>query len=391
MGRKRTKPTQETPFGQKLLSLRESHSLSKESLSEQVGLSKTYIDMLERGQRKPSRKAVLQLAQTLAPAEQDTCDHLLMLAGYRPEHNTALLPEAALNNHYEQALDQNPNDFQLFTNWILSLMKAGEASKAGQKVQEAMSQFQKPVHMQTLLALLAWSQGRTADAIATQELALQLLKKTSSKAAKANVYLNLGSMTFGLALETLTKEAEPGLKQLNTACAYLAQAQTLAPNDLYIQDEYARALFNRAGVQESLDKAPNWEDVIAAYRAVLAQGHSTPLGTKERKEASLFLALSFAKAGQGSQAQLCLDLVSPFYGQDWLFHYVSASVASLAYSRENALLESALTHLKTALDNPHPDNRTASEAPVDPDFENLRQHKPSAFEALFNQKKESKS
>lgn len=61
----------ETAFGQILRQLRKSIKFSQERLSQESGLDRTYISLLERGLRQPSLTSILQLSSALnvSPAE----------------------------------------------------------------------------------------------------------------------------------------------------------------------------------------------------------------------------------------------------------------------------------------------------------------------------------
>ena len=61
----------ETAFGQILRQLRKNVKFSQERLSQESGLDRTYISLLERGLRQPSLTSILQLSKALnvSPAE----------------------------------------------------------------------------------------------------------------------------------------------------------------------------------------------------------------------------------------------------------------------------------------------------------------------------------
>lgn len=52
-------------FGQILRELRESKKLSQEKLAELADLDRTYISLLERGQRQPTIRTLFQIAKAL--------------------------------------------------------------------------------------------------------------------------------------------------------------------------------------------------------------------------------------------------------------------------------------------------------------------------------------
>jgi len=187
MGRKRTKEIQATPFGQKLLTLRQKKGLSKESLSQGAGVSTTYISLLENGERQPSREMVLKLAQTFFPEGNGTAlDDLLLLAGFSPLHAQSPILQQDLVEIYAQAVAEDGQDFKAFSTFIISLLKQGRNEQAQAQLQQGFQTFNQRIQLQSLLAMLELSKGQAADAILTQQLAsissapiLGILKATS--------------------------------------------------------------------------------------------------------------------------------------------------------------------------------------------------------------------
>lgn len=58
----------EKAFGSVLREAREKAGLSQDQLAHDAGLHRTYISLLERGQRQPSLRAITSLAQALGLA-----------------------------------------------------------------------------------------------------------------------------------------------------------------------------------------------------------------------------------------------------------------------------------------------------------------------------------
>lgn len=58
--------------------------VSQAALTTMVGCDQTYISLLERGKRQPSRQMVLTLAEALGLGQSDT-DRLLFSANYAPQ------------------------------------------------------------------------------------------------------------------------------------------------------------------------------------------------------------------------------------------------------------------------------------------------------------------
>jgi len=64
-GKKRSKQASPGSFGEILRQLRESQQLTVSDLADKVGVKRSYITMLEEGDRKPSPKLIRNLASTL--------------------------------------------------------------------------------------------------------------------------------------------------------------------------------------------------------------------------------------------------------------------------------------------------------------------------------------
>lgn len=389
MGRKKTKITQPTPFGERLLQLRQKKGLSKEVLSQGAGVSTTYISLLENGERQPSREMVQKLAAAFFPEGNSLAqDELLLLAGFSPLHTPSPRLQQDLTEIYAQAVAEDGSDFQAFSALILCLLKNGRYDQAQFQLQQGFQTFNERIQLQSLLAMLELSKGRTADAIKTQQLAVEQFRADSGAAdsqtrqqALANLLLNLGTMQFLYACEQLADQLDAGESFL-TARARLAEAAHLAPDDVYILDEYARVCFNLAQSLSGPAAIAAWRETIAAFRAVLALESKAQLGLPMLKEASLFLALAFAQAGEAEQASLSLQLISSFCPQDWLLNYISACCLCLrASGAETGWQAAAIRHLRIALEDPDPHNRTRAEAPHDQDLLLLHAH--ADFRALF--------
>ena len=64
-GKKRTKQAAPGSFGELLRQLRESQQLTVSDLANKAGVKRSYITMLEEGERKPSPKLIRHLAGAL--------------------------------------------------------------------------------------------------------------------------------------------------------------------------------------------------------------------------------------------------------------------------------------------------------------------------------------
>lgn len=85
-----------TPFGKALSSARRKAMLTQEKLAQKAQLDRTYISLLERGQRKPSLECVMLLATAL------DIDTLSFVDEFLKHFNTANA------DNYETATDKKP-------------------------------------------------------------------------------------------------------------------------------------------------------------------------------------------------------------------------------------------------------------------------------------------
>ena len=394
MGRKKTRIHQPTPFGEKLQALRVKRGLSKDEISKRAGVSTTYVSLLEDGVRQPSRETVLKLGQAFYPdGNLAAQDDLLVLAGFSPLHAQSPVLQQELTEIHALALAEDGDNFKAFSALLISLIKSGRLEQAQAQLQQGFQTFSEHVQLQSLLAMLELSKGRHAAAILTQEQAIGHFRTRPEPGVQmSDLLLNLGTMYFIKACDGAESPAQ-AIEDLEQARSLLKQAAELAPDDVYLLDEYARASFNLAFLLSGDQAIACWQETIAGFRAVLALENKQQLGLPMLKEATVFLALAYAKGGQLAEAELSLQLIGSFCPQYWLLHYVEACCLCLKFNREpspqEAWLLKALQQLVQALEDPDPHNRTRLEAPQDPDFEVLHRLQPIAFASIFQSTKET--
>jgi len=69
----------EIAFGQALRHFRKRTKLSQERLSQESGLDRSYISLLERGRRQPSLTSILQLSKALNISSVDFISEVVAL------------------------------------------------------------------------------------------------------------------------------------------------------------------------------------------------------------------------------------------------------------------------------------------------------------------------
>lgn len=400
MGRKRIRPLQTTPFSERLLALRKQIKLNRQEFSERVGVSKTYIGLLESGERKPSRDVVFKLAHALFPeGDQQILDELLVLAGFIPENTEHISQRLDLISLHEKNCQENPQDFQAYMFLVLALIKAGEYRRAQDKIQKGFDLFDEPVFLKSLFSNLELTRNNYQSAIENLELALEQLDESFSIQLKASMLFNLGEVYFFRGFEFLAQkiQAEHNHKEeqsqtyelkaksdFQRARTYFVNALDLTPQDIYILDEYARVNFNLAFLENTDDA---WQITIQAYRQVIGAQNCHQLGPQVLQEATAYLAHAFSKSYQFQEARLTLDLVLALNPDFWLIHYISACYFSLFYEveKDTELLDYSLNSLKQAIQSKSAHNYARDEAQNDPDLSVLREKKSQQFNQLIKE------
>lgn len=360
-----------------------------DQLAQAVGVSKSFISLLESGGRQPSREVVQKLASALSQEDPAALrDELLILAGFAPVNIRAVSAYQDALQTYTQSLLQDPDNFRLYTRVVMALIKAERYEQARERIQEGLQRFQHSVQLQFLLAQLELSKGHYEAAILNQETAIRQFERQSEAlpVQRADLVFNLGAIYFmqgyhflGEAARSVSPDAfrQKALNAFETARSYFEDALKASPDDVYILDEYARLLFNRAYL---LQQPVAWELTIQMYRKVLTCPNKQELGPQPLRESAAFLAHAYTQSGALDEAELTLGLMTSFYPDYWLLHYLNAclQVRSFERSGETRLLDRALQALDQALQHDTQDQARA-EAEHDPDLAVLRQQRQAAF------------
>jgi transcriptional regulator with XRE-family HTH domain len=402
--RKRQKPLKGTPFSQRFAQLRKQSGLTMTAISERVGVTPSYISLLEAGERQPSREIVLKLAATFfTPEDVSSLDELLVLSGLSPtRYELQLQPQDTLSI-YEEALSQQPDDFKLYTALIRLLIRQGEQTQAEDRIYEGMKHFQLAWQLQALMAHLQLCLKGFESAATFQEAAIELFKRRyegdpTQDPNFADLQINLGMIHYlwGMAHHEARRSADArqssklkklALEAFGSASDYFEQALAIAPEDIYLLDEYARIRFNIADLSEGKLQAPMWQSAIERFIAVICAENVAALGIASVRELNAFLAHAYSRSGQFQEARKLIGVIQSTQPDDWLIAYVKACHYSLRAASESqpSLLDQALEALNQALKAHHPQNTSRQSAPTDPDLEPLRLGRPKAFAQRLNQ------
>lgn len=381
----------------RLSTLRKEKGLNMEQLAQAVGVSKSFISLLESGGRQPSREVVQKLASALYQENPTALrDELLILAGFAPVNVRAVSAYQNALQTYEQSLMQDPNNFRLYIRVVMALIKAERYPQAQERIQEGLQRFQQSVQLQFLLAQLELSKGNYEAAILNQENAIRQFDRQGgdSSLQRADLIFNLGAIYFmqgyhflGQAAqsEANKNEKEQALSAFETARGYFEEALKTRPDDVYILDEYARLLFNRAYL---LQQPIAWELTIQMYRKVLTCPQKHELGSQPLRESAAFLAHAYTQSGALDEAELTLGLLTSFYPDYWLLHYLNACLRVRFFERSGEVteLDQALNALEQAL-HYDTEGQALAEAKHDPDLSPLRQQRQAAFAKVLKKER----
>lgn len=379
-----------SPFSMRLANLRKEKGLKMESLAKDVGVSKSYISLLESGGRQPSRDVVIQLARALGGEGQALRDELLILAGFAPVDTRTISAYQDALAIYEQSLALAPDDLLLFSRYVLALIKSGRQAQAQDWIAEGLQRFTAIVQLQSLLAYSELSKGHFEAAIINQETALRQFElQPVSGLRRADLVFNLGSIHFmqGYAaqgrylMDQLEAERESALASYAKAEKLFQQARAEAPDDAYMLDENARMKFNQAYLAPSPEA---WQATIATYRQLLTTPTKLVLGSQQLMESAAFLAHAYTQTGDLDQAELTLGLLSSFNPSYWLVHYLEACMHSQRFvkTHQPEHLDKSLEALERALDRDTYD-QAHTEAVSDPDLKALRDRRKADFAKLL--------
>lgn len=392
-------------FSQALRRLRKQRKLTMKKLAERLNVSESFISRLESGERQPSKELILQMGPIFFPeGNAAALDDLLIAADYTPLHLDNFTGRQDVISIFQEALSQNPQNFRAFISLVISLIRQGKTDVAQKKIDEGFHLFDNQVQLQTLSSALELAQGNYSRAVSFQQEALRYFNLSPDKhrlqIELQDLLLNLGVIYFLQGYEALdqfllaheSQQAEAAAKARDTAEQLLNQARLqfeaalrLAPDDIYILDEYARVQFNLAYLKETVGECVDYSETIQSFKQVVYSGQKEKLSYHDMVESALFLVHAYVKAHQFEEAEHNINLIECCLPNYWLVHYLKACFFSLKYATTQvpALLDEALKSLTRAAEIDDEHNRTLTEAGMDPDLKILRNMRPLEFAKLL--------
>lgn len=397
------KPKNRSPFGQLLWQQRKQHKMTMRTLAKTVGVSESYISLLESGDRQqPARELVLKLAHALgARSSNQLADQFLLAAGYYPADKQMYEHHGDTVQNYLDTLHKDPSNFQAYSALIFAYIKLGKTDEARHLIQEGLGHFENSNQLQSLLASLELAKHNFDKAIELQAFALQQHQQESTSQnledeESRRLQLNLGIMHFLRGLhdqdrwlqtqrKTYQRQAQ---KDYATAKKYL-KALLESQNDAYILDEYARICFNQAfiGGKKEATLQAYWQECSESFEAVLRTPDKFTLGRQILMETCVFLAMAYTHQHKFDTAEVLIhSLEVTLNPPTALVYYLKACYHSLKGQAQQQSSEADL-----ALDAMHTAHRIdphfISQALTDPDLAWLRQHHQPRLERLIHDKK----
>lgn len=404
MARKRTKIIAPTPFSEKITFYRKERGWTVKELGQKLGVTESYASYLETGARNPSRNMIFKLSEVFFPeGNPGLLNEWLVAANFAPIQSSSILQPHDFFWIYEQKLNQNQLDFKSQMAFIRLLIQSGHFERAKRHIQKCLGLFQHTVQIQTLIGSMELAQGNFGAAITAQEAAIKLYQQQPPErlpdVSAVDLLLSLGVSHFLKGYQELAQyqqikpsskakeKREQTLASFETAQQQFKQALAVAPQDIYVLDEYARVLFNMAHLHP--EEKTRWHKTINAFKQVLHSQDNDILGRDKLLETAVFLGHAYAKIGQFSEAEHTFHLLRVCCPEQSLLYYALACCYSLRFEQEpqELFLTECLAALKKAFRNPAPSSYLIG-AEYDPDLQAVRKHHPEAFLAIISVLKE---
>lgn len=406
MARKKVKPIHHTPFTECIVSLRKAKGLTMTALSDSIGVTPSYVSLLEAGERQPSREIVLKIGQ-LFFSEEDTAalDDLLILAGLSPTRPNQSNQPQGLLAYYEDGLKENPHNFSLYLAMIRTLIHNAWPQLAEEKIYSGMKTFHQTQQLQTLMSHLQLSLQNFEAAHASQESALLLylktLKEHEEQSDLSDLYATQGLINFLWGMSYLkpyiqaiysesNEKAQAFIPKMHPkwvqACDAYQSALEKNPAKLELQDEYIRVLLKLADLSCTEQAALLWEKAIKGLIHLICSEGFNHLEAGRIREISVSLAYAYTKSGNFAEARKLIGILQAAYPNYWQVYYIKACHFALQYGPTDpneALLDLALLALKKSLAFKYASVQIQEQIQTNLDLKNLHLHRSQEFSELL--------
>lgn len=263
--------------------------------------------------------------------------------------------QVGVQQTYERALEQDPNDFHSFSALVRMLMRQQAFAQAETHILAGMKRFRDAWQLQMLMAQLQLSLDNYAMAASAQHKAIEIyenampfLLQESAEQLKPeeqiDLYSNLGIIYFLWGMRTFESYSQAVIeeqqesarqfaldsrKYFTSAQSVYQQALRLNPEDVFLQNEYARICFNIADLSPPEQQTEQWSEVIQQFSKVLNSSAIGVLGISQVREASVFLAHAHSRSKRFEEAHHLLSIMQACHPNEWLPHYARVCFYSL--------------------------------------------------------------
>jgi transcriptional regulator with XRE-family HTH domain len=306
-------------FNQHAKSLRKQQGLTMSALARRIGVTPSYISLIESGVREPSRLVVLRMAEAFfGPHAQYQTDELLMMAGLSPICYAPRPVSAEEGPRYPQQRVQDPQNIQALLTQNRKLIRHQAYKTVEPQIFQSLKQFHQGLNFQLLMAQMQLCVGAHAMANSFLQDALEAATHTAtplteSEQAELQAHLGLTYLLWSGVEPTAeqTEANQPTQDKLAQAEKHYQQALKLCPTDIQLQDEYAHVCFERAE-RQGLDPL-NWQIAVNALDQVICSPQVEELDFYQRRETNTRLVWALGRAGQIRTAHLLLNLLRHYY------------------------------------------------------------------------------
>ncbi|PIQ24015.1 hypothetical protein COW64_21310 [bacterium (Candidatus Blackallbacteria) CG18_big_fil_WC_8_21_14_2_50_49_26] len=354
MARLKKKAKTTTPFTERIVGLRKQKGWTMTEMSRQLGVSPSYISLLESGDRIPSRQIVKNLAETLLGSE-DTLgmDEVLILAGFSPEFSSPACFTLSYPRLLERALASKSDHFIAFSSLIKYYLEQELLDLAQHRILEGLQRFSVPWQLQVLLAFRELQKSDFTSAELAQNLAIEYfqMRKNAEEETLGYLYLYLAYFQFNaIKFHILENKMDLGTVLGLQTEMYANYQKSLAYSqmNIFILNEYARTRYEYALLLAQSQGIEKWEPVIQLYHQVISSPQTKQLNPDLLAEACLNMAIAAQNAEKFELSELVLGLgrISLPNASELLIAFVRNYVIQAEKLDNPEILEKSLLYIK---------------------------------------------
>lgn len=337
-------------FGRELELLRKRSGFTQYKLAQELGMSRSYINRIESGERKANIDILKKISEIMT-LDSYNKNKLLVLAGF------------------EMEIDKNTSGFKTCFRLALEFKRRDMLNEAQKVIQFGMNFFENMIELHVLQANMNLIHHNYDDAIKKNEQTLNLFEKLKKDAqkklgiTKAEVIHNLGYVYFEKALQEIYKYEELLIKNnlklkdelvkneiilnLDKATEYIEKSYEIEPNNLHILDQLARLYYRKGEFHQDFYREEYFKKSIEYYDKLISFNDSNEILKKQ--EATIFLALALGKINKLDEAIRLINSVIIFNNLYYLGYYAKSCIYAINSKNNIDLLEKSYLSLEEAI------------------------------------------